>query len=262
MNMTDKDLLVELIPISPLALALTRQAPTHFRAPNGKKGKIEHAMHTPSDKIQLRFSTPRKEQYGFSIGPSADCDIQISLPSNTSGPLPKWGFLFDTKGRLMICNLPLSPSEHMTAVSYNDRAKESRHKFAWLLNGLPARTGGWKIVAECRNWDILGYRERIGVAKFEPVAFEIRAAGHLLLPQSAQRVQQEFGLIKLNRIMGDIDSYVYLGLEQLGVGGEGIVQRVFDVSTGEQFAMKTSRYGRTKGLRQEMEMLLHLDHVS
>lgn len=262
--MVDKDLIVELIPMSSLALVVTRNAPKKFRPPIADRCKIEHAMQNMGDKIQLRFSTMRKHEFGFRIGPTEDCDIQTAQPLDQCGPEPQWCFLFDENGRLALYNMYTSNSGAMTTVSYNELAKEPRNQFVWLLDGLPPQHGhsGWRIVAECHGWDGRCFPSGNKTLKFEPLVFEIRPTDHLLRPLSVKRIRSRFRLHRMDSVTGNDDQYIYLPLGCLGAGGQGIVQRVFDVTTGEQFAMKTSLSGGTNGLRKEMELLVQLDHVS
>lgn len=229
-----------------------------------------------SEGLQLRFGDQRKNPRGFLLGKSPNCDIVIPDHQNSNAVGQHQCIItFDDQGRLILEDLGDSSQRgHRTFVSYDDKGGEfKRRGFRWILSGTPFTSRR---------------RESIVIGLHNLLRFQIVVECHdILLPQYKNRVAQFRRSAGLNASDVSLDGLNFQSLEptaaptgaqtlgtqailladgnkgNLGSGGQAFVTRLWDVSTGINYASKEPRSSQDRDeLKQEAQLLSDLHHVS
>lgn len=241
---------------------------------NGGHESVE-AGHVPNNEyspgLQLRFDDWRKNRVGFVFGTSPNCDIVVPKRESLEGCIaPRHCVItFDEQGRLILRDLQDSKrNKRGTAVTYKSQGGQRRRNFTWILSGhrFTARnvpiililhnTLKFQIVVTCHDTYSAQYREKVAqfATRVANDADDIslgglgfQSLGSTATASGAQTTST--GAILLNN-------------GELGRGAQAVVIRVWDVSTGLEYASKEPLSQRAhRRLRDEVELLKHIQHV-
>lgn len=216
--------------------------------------------------LELRFSSGPRTKAGFVFGAAKSCDFVLrkSEISNVH-----FAITFDERDRLIVRDLG---SKNGTTVEYDGFGGRNRIGFQWIIGG----------TAEVQN-------KAITVKPRRDIAMLIDVNPFTLDSSHAERVARfREGTAQPDELLAGFDlsrrrtaaastaetpipTRILLKLEELGVGGFGRVDRVWDVSTGRQYARKTplrvlgngSKDQKSlKRWRREIDNMRSVDHVS
>ncbi|OAA58602.1 Protein kinase-like domain protein [Niveomyces insectorum RCEF 264] len=254
--MADQDLIARLYPsqdgagIATEAVTakwnVTRMVPATVSAPETTYDHHEReATQDPVDSggshldcypcLELRFSQPPATSHGYVFGWDAKCDVRLARMSGIS--FHHLALTFDDQYRLVIKDLG---SLAGTEVLYNEQGRGKRSDFVWIVGG----------------HDMPQKRGKIIVVFHRHLQFEIVVSSHDITSQSyMDKVDQlRQGTANAEDLLGGLDlsrpqterasgaqtpgtGPIFL-TEKLGEGTFGVVTRLFNVSTGEECALK------------------------
>ncbi|KAF4505685.1 hypothetical protein G6O67_007607 [Ophiocordyceps sinensis] len=218
--------------------------------------------------LQLRFDQVRKTRLGFLLGTEPTCDIVLPKKDTLRGVgRHQCVITFDDQGRFILRDLRESGRrKDGTAVTYNGKGGLKRRGFTWILGGdrspRPPATIielhdnlKFQIVVASHDIHSVSYKEK--VAQFRRGAIEnindicLDALGFKSLESTAAPSGVETP-------SGDA---ILLDNEELGRGAQAVVTRVWDVSTGLEYAskkpLKEKYWDR---LKREAKLLSRINH--
>ncbi|KAJ9137657.1 CAMK family protein kinase [Pleurostoma richardsiae] len=218
--------------------------------------------------LQLRFDEWRKNREGFVIGTSRNCDIVLPRRESLSGLAPRQCVItFDDQGRLILRDVQDRRKKGGTAVTYNGKGEQKCRTFTWILSGhkFPERNQPINIILhENLKFQIVVAHQDIHSAAYqENVAqFRLRVATNL-----DDISFGGFGLESLNSTaapsgaQSPIRDVILLDNGELGRGAQAVVSRVWNVSTGLEYASKEPLSKRfRKRLATEVDILKQINH--
>ena len=211
--------------------------------------------------LQLTFTVGPKASPGFVFGTDANrCDIV--LPPLKGISRHHCYLTFDVDQRLILRDI----SSYGTAVEYNGRGGEKRRHFTWVLGGdrLPAKSDS--IVIKLHR----SLSFRIVVAK--PTYYEIYSENvDQFLEDTALTDSVSLGALGIQSVASTTvpsgagtpkQDPILLEQEMLGSGTFAVVKRVWDVSTGREYACKKFIDLKRSDWRKEASLMRSSLHVS
>lgn len=211
--------------------------------------------------LQLTFTLGPKAAPGFWLGTAECCDIVLppSLPSISR----RHCFLsFDEEGRLIVRD----HSKHGTIVEYDGKGKERRRNFTWIIGGHIGPDNTKKIVIELNTK--LRFRILVSKPSFPTTysdnvkMFRANFAAETSLPLGALGIQSNASTAASSGTSSPTGDHIFLGEKKLGSGSFATVFRVWDVSTGAEFASKRFNDDQTSEWQREKSVMELISHVS
>ncbi|KUI73411.1 hypothetical protein VM1G_08980 [Cytospora mali] len=220
--------------------------------------------------LQLRFDDERKNRVGIVFGTSLNADIV--LPTRTS--LKRLGqfqcaLTFDDQGRLILRDLQSRRRNNIggTAVTYKGQGGDKRRSFTWILSGASFTGRNQPIVIELHDTIKIGivvaphdihsplYKDNVTQFRRGPAAnvddlvfggLGVQSMGSTAMQSGAQTPSTDA---------------ILLNDGELGRGAQAAVIRVWDVSTGNEFASKNplSRWSQGR-LKEEVDIMKQITH--
>lgn len=218
-------------------------------------------------RIELRFSQPPKTSHGFVFGWDVNSDIVLPWIQGIS--FHHFALTFDEQNRLIVKDLG---SFSGTEVTYDRKGQGKRSNFVWIIGGHKTPKGMTSIVINVHD----------------TLKFQIVVSDHEI--QSAQYVDNINRFRQGAASMDNLVSQIHLrsrpqtelasGAEtpgtdpivlkrELGRGAFGVVSYIWDVSTGEEHALKEPsveaiRAGKVKydAWKNEARIMGQISHVS
>ncbi len=220
--------------------------------------------------LQLGFDDWRKNRMGFVFGTSQNCDIVLPKRDSLDGLAPRQCVItFDVQGRLTLQDLDPRRKKGGTAVTYKGQGGQKRRKFTWILGGdeFPERNAPivialhnnlkFQIVVAHHNIHSALYRENVAqfpgrvVTNVDDLSFGglgFQSLDSTAAPSGAQTPSMDA---------------ILLDNGELGRGAQAVVIRVWDVSTGLEYASKRPLEKKAwKRMRAEIDLLKQVNHVS
>ncbi|KAK3897708.1 kinase-like domain-containing protein [Staphylotrichum tortipilum] len=241
----------------------SRHAPALL--PSSSLGSSKAPAYHCSPCLRLSFSPPPKRDKGLVCGWDPSCDIV--LPNLSGVSFRHAAFTFDEHDRLIYQDLG---SQAGSQVIYDKAGRGRRSRFRWILGGHPVPDGQEETIIHmtpslcfrvvvCRH-DVASplyvnkvNRFRRGTAPVEALLDEVDLGRPPTEPPSGAHSPPGEGPITLQK--------------KLGEGGFGVVWHVWDVSTGEEHALKqpSDRAIRERRVnvhrwREEARMLGQIQH--
>jgi hypothetical protein len=206
---------------------------------------------TSYSRLPLAFNPGPKGDQGFVFGWDPNCDIV--LPNLQSISRRHCVLKFDDQRRPILRDT----SSTGTIVTYDDQGGGMRRRFTWILGGHRVPQGKQRIIIQIHKY----IRFQITISRhdeypdqyvenvdlFEMGALGLRSAGSSIAP--TPRPQDP----------------IRLEQETLGTGAFAVVQRVWDVSTGIEYARKEPLNKRRFDRRtweKEADIMNQISHVS
>ena len=218
--------------------------------------------------LRLTFSHRPKAGNGFMLGTDAKrCDIV--LPSKPLISRCHCYLTFDNERRLIVRDR----SKHGTSVTYNGHGGQSRRNFTWIV-------GGHKVVNDEDTTIILDIgctvRFKIYVPKLswtktrlENVDWFSRENTENALNMNALGIESTLTTADASGAQTPKQDSILLDQNKLGCGSFGTVFRVWDVSTGIEYASKVLKEPSSAwddddlaDWRKEVNVMRNLSHVS
>ncbi|KAL7919355.1 CAMK family protein kinase [Trichoderma austrokoningii] len=223
-----------------------------------------------SEGLELRFDDPRKRRVGVVIGRGPNCDIVLpSLESVKGVGENQCVLMFDDQQRLILRDMR-NPDRRKdgTYVTYDGKGGFKRRGFTWILGG-----------------DDFTEDKKIIIALHKNLKFRIVVAPHDI--HSAQHKENVARF--LNAATADVDDLTFNGMDlrsvestaaptgvqtpsreailldngELGRGGQAVVKRIWNVSTGQEYASKEPlKREHWEWLKKEAQLLSRLSHVN
>jgi hypothetical protein len=218
-------------------------------------------------RIELRFSQPPKTSHGFVFGWDENSDIVLPYIQGIS--FHHFALTFDDQNRLIVEDLV---SLSGTEVTYDTQGQGKRSKFVWIIGG--HRTPQQK--------------KSVVINVNESLKFQIVVSHHDITSEqyvdNINRFRQ--GVASMDNLLGQLDLRSRPQTERasgaqtpgtgpivlkkvLGMGAYGVVSHVWDVSTGEEHAlkepsMKAVRAGKVEDdmWKKEARIMGQISHVS
>lgn len=227
--------------------------------PDDSGANIKHVRY--SEGLQLLFTHGPKSVPGFVLGTDANsCDIVLP---RLKGISRRHCYLtFDAERRLILRDC----STNGTIVEYNGKGGEKRSHFTWILRGheIPDKTKTIVIqihaalslqivVAQPTYPDI--YYENVDV-------FLEQTAASASLPFGALGIQSAASTVAPSETHTPSQGRILLEQETLGRGSFAVVTRVWDVSTGFEYASKKFINHETSAWKMEASLMRQSPHVS
>jgi serine/threonine-protein kinase Chk2 len=209
-------------------------------------------LHYPG--LRLTFDTGPKAGPGLVLGTDLDCDIM--LPQLRKISRRHCYLTFDGQRRLILRDF----SRCGTIVTYDGQGGKKRRQFTWILSGHRAPEGTKRIVIEIH----------------EDVKFQIIVSRHDQYPDLYNNNVDQFCLCALGFQSGSSTTAlsgattppqdpIRLSQETLGTGAFAVVKRIWDVSTGTEYARKEpldkTRFDQ-KMWEKESDIMSQISHVS
>ncbi|KAI9155799.1 putative serine/threonine-protein kinase PRKY [Paramyrothecium foliicola] len=250
-------------------------------------GNEQDNFYTPS--LCLRFDDYRKNRIGIVFGTSQQADIVLPRRKSLLG-LAKivCAITFDDLGRLVLKDLQDKGSKSCgTSVTYSGEGAQKRRGFTWILSGdgftkehkhlviaLHDRLKFRIVVAEYEI-DSLEYQEQVALFRgrhtisADELTFDgldVQSTSTTVVPSGAQTpcidtLLDQGHHTTLKAVQPPGKKAILLNGGELGRGGQAIVSRMWDVSTGLEYAVKSPR--ETKFchlLGAEISLLKQISH--
>ncbi|OAA41781.1 Protein kinase-like domain protein [Metarhizium rileyi] len=179
-----------------------------------------------SDYLELKFSHGPKTSHGFVFGWHEESDILLPELAGI-GPF-HFALTFDGHDRLIVKDLGLGIG---TEVSYNDDGKGRQRDFVWIVGAESVPKKKTPIVISVSNhlkFQLIVSKHDLKSYKLKVDQFKERIAD--LLPSPAQ--------VGIRPYTPSPDRAQIFLKEKLGLGSFGNVTHYWDVSTGEEYALK------------------------
>lgn len=227
--------------------------------------------------LQLTFNSGPKAGQGFVIGTDRNyCDIV--LPKLNKISRRHCCLTFDAERRLILRDLSTNGTiveydgqggqKRQTIITYDDKEREKRHHFTWILSGSPVQEVK-KIVIQIDK-----IRFRIIVSKHEAYPDLYNDNVNRFLCEANANDELRFGALGIQSTTSTAQQSgahtpipqrpIYINQWRLGSGHFSIVNRVWDVSTGFVYAAKEFSNMKESGWRKEasiMSQVLQLSNV-
>ncbi|OAA53798.1 Protein kinase-like domain protein [Niveomyces insectorum RCEF 264] len=230
-------------------------------------GENEAASQGHSAGLRLRFDDPRKHRAGIVFGTSPDADVVLPRRDSLVGLAPyQCALTFDDRGRLILRDLQNSAKKRGgTAVKYNDKGEQKRRNFTWILSGNECVENNRPVIIalhENLKFEIVVEKHDLASAAYqEKVAQFLECAVDNSLPPGESNTQRSDVTITPGGASKTITDPILIEDEELGEGGQAVVVRAWNVSTGEQYAIKRPKmeefYDR---LAKEVKFLKRTNH--
>lgn len=219
--------------------------------------------------IELRFSKIPQSSHGLLFGCSKKCDV--ILPNLKGLSNYHFGLTFDDERRFIVKDLECAIG---TEVTYNNKRKGRRRKFNWIIGG-----------------DKTAHRQEHTIIKVDDhVQFQVVATEHDITCQSYIDNVNKFcqGSATAEGLIHDLDIFrrdpelptgahtpgqgpIYVK-KKIGKGGFGVAIHCWNVSTGNEFVIKTPSKEVVKKIvkydeyrkrwKEEADNMRNLTHVS
>lgn len=220
----------------------------------------------PPMRLELRFSSAPRTRAGFVFGAAKSCDFVLRKNAISNA---HFTITFDESNRLIVRDLG---SRNGTTVEYDGHGGNNRVGFQWIIGGADEVQNKVITVKPRRDIALL-----VDVNPFRlDVAHAERVARFRQGTADPDELLAGFGLSRRRTAAAStaqtpVATWILLKIEELGAGGFGRVDRVWDVSTGRYYARKTplKRLGDNpadkeclRKWRREIDNMHALDHVS
>lgn len=217
--------------------------------------------------IRVRFDIIPKTRYGLRVGgPDSDAEFRVVDVPGVSAY--HFALTFDDNYRLIVRDLG---STHGTSVIYDDMERGRWRSFDWIVGGSGflqkvntivvkvTRFLQFRLVIPRHDVDSKSYRERVD--RFRAGATD------------AEQVLDLGRLGPLSRIITAAPSGVRTPTtspnrhvtvhKELGTGGFGVVYHVWNVNTGEEYALKEPKQGSGHDAQWKREIVImkRISHV-
>ncbi|KAK3903844.1 CAMK family protein kinase [Staphylotrichum tortipilum] len=204
--------------------------------------------------LRLGFDDERKSALGILIGTSPHCDIVVPKRDGLAGVAPYHCCItFDEQRRLILKDLQNPEDQRRprrnpafvpgTAVTYNDKGGQKRCILTWII-------AGHRVIEQ---------HQPVIVAIHDNVKFEIVVAPRDMDSLSYQ--ENLNGAQFPNELQAPIKDAILLDNGEVGWGGFAVVSRVWNVSTGHEYASKVPLKRRDWGfLQREINVLKGIRH--
>ncbi|KAJ4286018.1 hypothetical protein N0V88_008133 [Collariella sp. IMI 366227] len=218
--------------------------------------------HDYSPGLRLGFDDERKSSLGILIGTSPKCDIVLPKRDSLSGISPyHCTITFDEQGRLILKDLQNPEDQRRrkrgrtafmpgTAVTYNGKGGQKRCAFTWILGDHEFTADNQPIVIALHDnlkfqivvapQDIHSSSYKENVARFlsgPSVCVDDLSLGQLGLWSMSSTAEQS-GAQSPSEMQPPSKDAILLDGGELGRGGFAVVIRVWNVSTGLEYASK------------------------
>ncbi|AEO65163.1 uncharacterized protein THITE_2046735, partial [Thermothielavioides terrestris NRRL 8126] len=220
--------------------------------------------------LQLRFDHSRKNEEGFVLGTSRNCDIVLPKRNTLAGLAPRQCVItFDVHGRLILRDLQPRKLNNSggTAVTYKDQGGQRRRSFTWILSG--HRFTAANVPIRIHLHDNLSFRVVVCQHDISSVWYQQNVA--LFRSRFASSVNSVslggLGLKSLDSTAAPSGAQtpgtdaILLKDRELGRGAQAVVARVWDASTAIEYATKEPlRQHFHERLKREIRLLRHINH--
>lgn len=226
----------------------------------------ESPSEPPPMRLELRFSSGPRTRAGFVFGAAKSCDFVLRRNAISN---VHFAITFDECDRLIVRDLG---SRNGTTVEYDGHGGKNRVGFQWIIGGADEVQNRAITVRPRRDIALLVDVNpfRLDVAHAERVAlFRQGTANPDELLAGFDLSRRRTAVVSTAQT--PVPTWILLTIEELGAGGFGRVERMWDVSTGRYYARKTPlrRLGngpgdkeRLRRWRREIDNMHALDHVS
>lgn len=248
----------------------SRESTAPLEDNNNKEKNEEPASYLYEPGIQLTFSYGPKGGPGFVFGTyGPGCDVVLPNIEDNKISRRHCYLNFDAHNRLILRDT----STHGTIVTYDGKGGFKRRNFTWIL-------GGYEF-ADDANTIVIEFHEAL---KFQIVVKKRRGFPHIYIdninqfPKAEEAAIDELPTGRLGRfgIQSERSTAVqsrahspgsipiYIDIELLGEGSFAVVKRVWNVSTGFEYASKKSKRKRFKWelWNKEIKIMKEISHVS
>ncbi|EFY84484.1 CAMK family protein kinase [Metarhizium acridum CQMa 102] len=244
--------------------------------------------HDYSPGLRLGFDDERKFSHGIVIGTSPQCDIVLPKRDSLRGIAPyQCTITFDEQGRLILKDVqnPEDQRRRMkgraastpgTAVTYDGKGGEKRCTFTWILGGHEFIADNQPIVIELHKhlkfqivvarYDIHSPMYKENVARF--LSGPAQSVDDLSLSQlglwNMSSTAEQSGVQTPSEPLPPSKDVILLEYGELGRGAFAVVIRVWNVSTGVEYASKEPlKKGHWEVLKGEINLLktIHNEHI-
>ncbi|POR31860.1 CAMK family protein kinase [Tolypocladium paradoxum] len=270
----------------------TNDADNNYDGGDGNGDDQEEAPdsgHDYSPGLRLGFDDERKSSLGILIGTSPKCDIVLPKRDSLSGIAPyHCTITFDEQGRLILKDLQNPEDQRRrkkgrrtafmpgTAVTYNGKGGQKRCAFTWILGGHEFTADNQPIVIALHDnlkfqivvapHDIHSSPYQENVARF--LSGPVVGVDDLSLSQlglwSMSSTAEQSGAQTPSEMQPPSKDAILLDSGELGRGGFAVVIRVWNVSTGVEYASKEPLKKRHwEYLEREINVLkgIHNEHI-
>jgi hypothetical protein len=213
--------------------------------------------------LQLTFNLGPKAGWGLVFGTDPNCDIvlpQLSLISRRHCALT-----FDAHRRLILRDF----STNGTIVTYDDKGRETRRCFTWILGGHDVPRDTRKIAIEIQGIKfqiiVSTHDTHLDLYNANVDRFLQKASANDELPLGVLGIQSTSSTAAPSGAHTPSQGPIRLRQEKLGKGAFAVVRRFWDVSTGFEYAYKEprdkSKFDR-KAWEKEADIMGQISHVS
>lgn len=254
---------------------------------DGDDQEAPDSGHDYSPGLRLAFDDERKSSLGILIGTSPKCDIVLPKRDSLSGIAPyQCAITFDEQGRLILKDLQ-NPEDQKrrkrgrtsftpgTSVTYNGKGGQKRCAFTWILGGHEFTADNqpivialhdnlkFQIVVAPQDMHSSPYKESVarflsgpavGVDDLSLSQLGVWSMGSTAGPSGAQTPSETLPPSK---------DAILLDNGELGQGAFAVVMRVWNVSTGAEYASKEPLKKKNwEYLEREIKLLKGIRNVS
>jgi hypothetical protein len=228
--------------------------------------KLESPSYLFKQALRFTFSNRPEGGPGFIFGKSEHCDIV--LPNLTGIKRYHCCLTFDDKGRLVVKDLESRDrkSRAGTIVTYDGDGRSPRRNFSWIIGGHEVPTSKEKILIEFREnlkFQIVVCQHNLHQDAYRQNIDQFR--GHCDLPRiRGLGVGSEFSTVAHTGSHTPGNNPIILKHRELGRGGFAVVTQWWNVSTGEEFALKEVKDARNmekKRWELEVKIMGEISHV-
>ena len=224
--------------------------------------------------LQLTFSPGPRAGHGLVIGHDHRCHIVLPKLRHISGR--HCALTFDAERRLILRDFSTNGTivtyngqggeKRRSIITYDDKGREKRQHFTWILSGDEVPDKAKKIIIQIEE-----IRFQIIISKHEtyPDLYndninrflrEVNANDEL--PLGALGIQSTTSTAQESGAHTPTHTPIYINEWKLGSGNFSIVNRVWDVSTGFEYAAKEFFNMEESEWRKEASIMSHVLQLS
>jgi hypothetical protein len=211
--------------------------------------------------LQLTFTHGPKAGRGFTIGTDAN-RYDIVLPDTRGVSRCHCYLTFDKERRLILRDC----SSNGTIVTYDGKGGKKRRHFTWILGGHRVPNESKTIVIQLHamlKFQIVVTKPTFPDIYFENVNDFLReTAVAANIPFGALGIQSTASTAAPSGTHTPVQDPILLEQETLGRGAYGVVTRVWDVSTGREYASKRFTNLDKSDWEKEASLMRQSPHVS
>lgn len=214
-----------------------------------------------SDRLQLTFTSGPKAGPGFVLGTDSDsCDLV--LPRLPSISRRHCYLTFDTERRFIVRDF----STNGTIVKYDGRGSQKRRHFTWTVGGQRVPNNTREIIIQLD----VNLKFQIVLSKpSNPSTYSNNVDNYLKelaanasLRLGALGIQSHTSTAAPSGTQSPTPDPILLEQETLGKGAYSVVNRVWNVSNGFEFASKKFYNVQKSDWRKEASLMRQISHVS